>query len=133
LWNLLSNAVRFTPTGGRIDVRTRHQNSQVEIAISDTGIGISKEFLPFAFDRFRQADQSFTRAHGGLGLGLSIVKHIVELHGGHVSVESDGVGTGATFRVVLPVEAVMPAAVPHSPDECPLDVDLTGCSILIVD
>src|SRR6266545_4626117 len=86
LWNLLSNAVKFTPAGGRIDIQICHRDSEVEIAVSDTGVGLAPDFVPFAFDRFRQADQSFTRTYGGLGLGLSIVKHIVELHGGRVSV-----------------------------------------------
>jgi CheY-like chemotaxis protein len=90
--------------------------------------------VPFAFDRFRQADQSFTRTHGGLGLGLSIVKHIVELHGGRVSVESGGPGNGATFRVMLPVEGLTPASPLRSPDDCALSqIDLGGRAILVVD
>ena len=106
LWNLLSNSLKFTPSGGRLDVRTRHLDSQVEISVTDTGVGLEPAFLPFVFDRFRQADQTFTRSYGGLGLGLAIVKHLVELHGGHVSAESEGVGKGSTFRVLLPVEAI---------------------------
>jgi signal transduction histidine kinase/CheY-like chemotaxis protein len=134
LWNLLSNAVKFTPAGGRIDIHVRNRDSEVEIAVSDTGIGLAPDFVPFAFDRFRQADQSFTRTQGGLGLGLSIVKHIVELHGGRVSVESDGKGKGATFRVRLPVEGLAPVPPPRSPDDCALDaVDLRGRAILVVD
>lgn len=103
VWNLLSNAVRFTPREGRIQVSLERINSHVEITVSDTGSGISPDFLPFVFDRFRQADSSFTRAHGGLGLGLSIVRHLVELQGGTVSAHSDGEGSGATFVVQLPL------------------------------
>jgi signal transduction histidine kinase len=102
-WNLLTNAVKFTPEGGRIDVRAARAGPHIEIAISDNGAGLTAEFLPFAFEPFRQGDQSFTRTHGGLGLGLAIVKHLVDLHGGQVSAESGGSEQGATFRVRLPV------------------------------
>jgi signal transduction histidine kinase/CheY-like chemotaxis protein len=105
LWNLLSNAVKFTPEGGAVAVRLARPLSHVEIAVADTGIGIESPFLPYVFDRFRQADQSVTRGHGGLGLGLAIVKHLVELHGGRISVSSPGLGRGATFTVTLPVAA----------------------------
>jgi PAS domain S-box-containing protein len=105
-WNLLTNAVKFTPSGGRIDVVMERVNSHVEVSIEDTGIGIKPEFLAFVFDRFRQADASTTRRHGGLGLGLSIVKHLVELHGGSVRVKSPGEGLGATFVVALPISVV---------------------------
>jgi len=105
-WNLLSNAVKFTPAGGRVDVTASRCDGSLTFVVSDTGIGLSPEFLPFAFDRFRQADQSFTRAHGGLGLGLAIVKHLVEMHGGHVTAASDGVGRGATFTVSMPAAVV---------------------------
>jgi signal transduction histidine kinase len=113
VWNLLSNAVKFTPAGGRVDVRVRTFGERVEISVSDTGIGIEPEFLPFVFERFRQADGSFTRGHGGLGLGLSIVRHLVELHGGTVEARSEGPGLGSTFLVrvpVAPVRADQPAA-----------------------
>ena len=103
-WNLLTNAVKFTPEGGRIDVRAARAGPHIEIAISDNGAGLTAEFLPFAFEPFRQGDQSLTRAHGGLGLGLAIVKHLVDLHGGQVSAESDGSEQGATSRVRLPVQ-----------------------------
>lgn len=103
VWNLLSNAIKFTPEGGRIEVRIERTETNIEIVVTDTGIGISQDFLPFVFDRFRQADSSSTRAHGGLGLGLAIVRHLVELHGGGVVVESPGDGQGATFRVRLPL------------------------------
>ena len=106
LWNLLTNAVKFTPAGGRIDVVMERVNSHVEITVEDSGIGIKPEFLAFVFDRFRQADASTSRRHGGLGLGLSIVKHLVELHGGTVRVKSAGEGLGATFVVALPISAV---------------------------
>ena len=102
-WNLLSNAIKFTPQDGTVEVRLRHRDSMAELAVSDTGIGIRSDFLPYAFDRFRQAEGTTTRHHGGLGLGLSIVRHLVELHGGTVAVESEGEGRGATFTVSLPV------------------------------
>jgi signal transduction histidine kinase/ActR/RegA family two-component response regulator len=102
-WNLLSNAVKFTPPEGRIEVRLRRANENVELAVSDTGAGMSPEFLPRAFDRFRQGDSTITRAQGGLGLGLAIVQHLAELHGGTVSAESAGPGQGATFVVTLPI------------------------------
>jgi signal transduction histidine kinase len=103
VWNLVSNAVKFTPKGGRVQVRLERVNSHVEIIVSDTGEGISKEFLPHVFDRFRQADATSTRRHGGLGLGLAIVRHLAEMHGGTVEAESDGEGCGATFIVKLPL------------------------------
>jgi len=106
LWNLFSNAVKFTPRGGRVQVRLERVDSHVEITVSDTGAGIPKEFLPHAFERFRQADAGISRAHGGLGLGLAITRHLVELHGGRISVASDGPGTGSTFRIELPVRIV---------------------------
>jgi signal transduction histidine kinase len=107
VWNLLSNAIKFTPAGGRVGVRLRRAGSDVQIRVSDTGVGIDPEFLSHVFDRFRQADGTSTRRHGGLGLGLSIVRHLVELHGGTVEAESAGVGQGATFTIRLP-RAVAP-------------------------
>jgi PAS domain S-box-containing protein len=103
VWNLVSNAVKFTPKGGRIQVRLERVNSHIEIVVSDTGQGIAEEFLPQVFDRFRQADSSSSRKHGGLGLGLSIVKQLVEMHGGSIRAESAGLGHGATFTIALPV------------------------------
>lgn len=102
-WNLVSNAVKFTPKGGRVRVTLERINSHLEVTVSDTGQGITPEFLPFVFDRFRQADGSTTRSHGGLGLGLAIVRHLVESHGGQVSVDSKGEGQGAVFTVKLPL------------------------------
>jgi signal transduction histidine kinase len=101
VWNLLSNAVKFTPKGGRVQITLERVNSHVEIAISDTGQGVSPEFLSHLFERFQQAETGTTRTHGGLGLGLAIVRHIVELHGGTVFAESPGEGQGATFTVKL--------------------------------
>jgi PAS domain S-box-containing protein len=106
LWNLLSNAVKFTPKGGRVQVLLERINSHLEISVIDTGEGIKPEFLPYVFDRFRQADASTSRRHGGLGLGLSIVRQLVELHGGSVGVKSDGTGLGSTFIVSLPITVV---------------------------
>jgi signal transduction histidine kinase/ActR/RegA family two-component response regulator len=110
IWNLLSNAVKFTPRQGRVQLQLQRRNSQVEVTVSDTGQGISSEFLPHAFERFRQADTGFTRSHGGLGLGLAIVRHLVELHGGTVAASSGGIGEGATFTVKFPVMIVHAAA-----------------------
>ncbi len=103
IWNLLSNAIKFTPKGGSIRVSLHKVNAHVELTISDTGLGIKPEFLPYVFDRFRQADSSSTRSFGGLGLGLSIVKQLVELHGGTVQATSPGEGQGATFTIALPL------------------------------
>ena len=105
VWNLLSNAIKFTPEGGLISVRLRRAGADAEITVSDNGVGIRPDFLPYIFDRFKQADQSITRRVGGLGLGLSIVKNLVELHGGSIGVESDGTGCGTTFTIVLPSTA----------------------------
>ena len=106
VWNLLSNAVKFTPAGGRVTTSTRRVGDEIEIVVADTGAGIAPEFLPHVFDRFRQAEGGSTRQHGGLGLGLAIVRHLTEMHGGSVRVESDGPGRGATFRVRLPAKPV---------------------------
>jgi CheY-like chemotaxis protein len=114
VWNLLSNAIKFTPRGGVVKVELDRRNSQVELTVSDTGIGIKASFLPHVFDAFRQADSSSTRRHKGLGLGLDIVRRLVELHGGTVHVASAGEGCGATFLVRLPV-APLQIGRRHSP------------------
>ena len=106
VWNLLSNAVKFTPPRGRIEIRVIEHQTQIEIIVSDTGIGFPPTFKPHMFERFRQAEGGTTRLHGGLGLGLAIARHIVEMHGGTIDAESDGEGKGATFRVVLPLRRV---------------------------
>lgn len=117
LWNLLSNAIKFTPSGGSVEVRLRNADTYVEIDIEDTGEGILPEFLPYVFDRFSQQDSSIRRHYGGLGLGLAIVRHLVELHGGKTSVKSEGSGKGATFTISFPiVKAQIDAATPLTCD-----------------
>jgi PAS domain S-box-containing protein len=146
VWNLLSNAIKFTPKGGCVQVVLDREESQVRISVSDNGQGIEPGLLPYVFDRFRQADSSTRRKFGGLGLGLSIVKHIVEHHGGTVEARSDGEGRGATFVVRLPIQAVRisssPADVDPSESEqatherrerIGTDIPLSGVRILVVD
>jgi CheY-like chemotaxis protein len=141
IWNLLSNAVKFTPKGGSVQIHLGRVNSHLEVVVSDTGQGIKPDFLPYVFDRFRQEDSSSSRRHSGLGLGLAIVRHLVELHGGSVRVKSPGEGQGATFFVVLPRSAVHddrageerahPAASSGLPElTMP---SLAGVSVLVVD
>jgi signal transduction histidine kinase/ActR/RegA family two-component response regulator len=140
VWNLLSNAIKFTPRGGRVEIALGRADSNVEVVVSDTGQGIKPEFLPYVFDRFRQADSSTTRRHGGLGLGLAIVRHLVELHGGTVRAESEGEGRGSTFVVALPLAAVRrgegdDAAVPRQAGAAARESadELRGLKILVVD
>jgi signal transduction histidine kinase len=143
IWNLLSNAIKFTPHGGRVLVRLERINSHIEISVSDSGEGIKEEFLPFVFDRFRQADGTSARRFGGLGLGLAIVRHLVELHGGTVQATSSGDGTGAMFMVKLPLLPVYQRETegehvhPTASDTAPLPIeypdDLAGLKILVVD
>lgn len=142
VWNLLTNAVKFTPKGGSIQVNVQRVDSHAEIVVSDSGVGISKEFLPYVFDRFRQADASTTRIHGGLGLGLSIVRQLVDLHGGSVSVHSEGEGKGATFKITLPFVGVVneqkeaePAQPVASDEVIPFEgpPSLQGLRVLVVD
>ena len=115
IWNLLSNAIKFTPGEGRVTIRTERQGDRARITVADSGAGISPEFLPHVFERFRQEDGAATREHAGLGIGLSIVRHVVELHGGTVTAHSDGEGTGASFVVDMPVAAAGDAVRGASP------------------
>jgi CheY-like chemotaxis protein len=150
VWNLLSNAIKFTPRGGTVSVTIDRAESRARIVVTDTGRGITPDFLPYVFDRFRQADASSTRRHGGLGLGLSIVRHLVELHGGTIDAHSDGEGKGATFTVALPLMAARPdfppratghaevGSSPPSPSSQPLPAlecppVLAGLRVLVVD
>ena len=142
-WNLLTNAVKFTPRGGQVTVTLACDAANIEVSIADTGEGIGPEFLPHVFDRFRQADASTTRRHGGLGLGLSIVKQLVELHGGTIAASSEGAQRGAVFTVRLPVAGAAALAVPSNAprEESQLAVqaialtpgELNGLKILVVD
>src|SRR5581483_11471403 len=137
VWNILSNAVKFTPRDGRVDITVAGCGDSVELVVRDTGIGISKEFLPHIFERFRQQDSSTTRERGGLGLGLGIARQLVEMHGGTIDASSEGAGTGATFRVVLPI--VRPAAPPPIEAERVAETAstalrrLSGVRVLVVD
>lgn len=141
MWNLLSNALKFTPKDGRVEIRLERVNSHAEITVSDTGPGISSDFLPFVFDRFRQHDSTTTRSYGGLGLGLAIVRQLVELHGGTVTVVSPGIGQGTTFTVTLP--AMIIPLPPSDPEPLNSIVEtkgrveaspsLEGLKILVVD
>jgi PAS domain S-box-containing protein len=144
VWNLLTNAVKFTPEGGRVELRMEGALDNVQIMVSDTGKGIEPEFLPFVFDSFRQADSSSVRRFGGLGLGLSLVKNLVELHGGTITASSEGEGRGATFTVMLPrrqLEFIEPPALAVAPlearieDSVAMDRELwlEGVSVLVVD
>jgi signal transduction histidine kinase/CheY-like chemotaxis protein len=141
VWNLLSNAVKFTSKQGRVQIRVERVNSHIEIVVSDTGIGIRPEFLPHVFERFRQADSGVSRQTPGLGLGLSIVRHIVEMHGGSVLAASDGEGKGSTFRVRLPLMIVHETAVreprehPRTQKQAPLTAlrNLAGIRVMAID
>jgi CheY-like chemotaxis protein len=124
VWNLLSNAVKFTPLHGSVEVSLERIDSHLQITVSDSGVGIDPEFLPFVFDRFSQANTSSERKYGGLGLGLSIVRHLVELHGGTVRADSPGEGQGATFTVTLPVKAVREEM--SELERAPLSAESTG-------
>jgi CheY-like chemotaxis protein/anti-sigma regulatory factor (Ser/Thr protein kinase) len=144
VWNLLTNAVKFTPEGGRVELRMEGTADDIRIAVSDTGKGVEPEFLPFVFDRFRQADSSSGRRYGGLGLGLSIVKHLVELHGGTITAASEGAGRGTTLTITLPrrhLEFIPPPPPAVTSREVrtegaiPRDqhLSLEGLSVLVVD
>jgi CheY-like chemotaxis protein/two-component sensor histidine kinase len=132
VWNLLSNAVKFTPNGGRIDIRLEQNDNQAQITITDTGKGISPDFLPHIFDSFRQEDASVTRKYGGLGLGMAIVYQLVEAHGGTVTADSLGEGKGATFTVRLPLLAANLEEIRPNPLQEQL-LDLTGIRVLAID
>ena len=132
VWNLLSNAVRFTPAGGRVDVDVVRDGDTAEVRVRDTGCGIAPEFLPHVFEPFRQADSTTTRAHGGLGLGLAIVRDLVLLHGGSVRADSAGEGKGATFSVRLPLAPAVPD-VARAPAPRAVPARLTGSRVLVVD
>ena len=138
VWNLLSNAIKFTPKGGQVEVHLEQAGTDLELCIRDNGIGISPEFLPHVFDRFRQEDSSSTRSYSGLGLGLAIVRQLVEMHGGTVWAESQGQGQGATFTVQLPIMAVQPPLVDAAPGTAQSQIDLDegilrGIKVLVVD
>ncbi|MBD3880193.1 PAS domain S-box protein [Phormidium tenue FACHB-886] len=132
VWNLLSNAVKFTPAGGRVTISLRQVGSQAQIQVTDTGKGITPEFLPHVFERFRQEDGTTTRKFGGLGLGLAIVRYLVEMHGGTVQAESGGEGQGATFTVQLPLQSAVSLASPQD-DRQADSVNLSNLSILVVE
>jgi len=139
VWNLLSNAVKFTPAGGRITITAQHRPESIDIDVRDTGIGIAPTFLPHVFERFRQGDSSTTRHHAGLGLGLAIVRHIMELHGGIVAAQSGGPGAGSQFTLTLPLRQTAPRSVPEAPEPWPLTAHATdghllaGIRVLVVD
>jgi CheY-like chemotaxis protein/two-component sensor histidine kinase len=135
VWNLLTNAIKFTPRGGRVEVRLEDQQGIARVEVSDSGQGISPEFLPHVFERFRQADGTATRRHGGLGLGLAIVRNLVEAHGGSVRAESEGTGRGATFVVELPATAIRAPARASLLDngEAGAMPSLAGIRVLLVD
>jgi CheY-like chemotaxis protein len=132
IWNLLSNAVRFTPAGGSIEVAVARAGGSLEIVVRDTGPGIDAAFLPHAFERFRQGAAGTTRAHGGLGLGLAIARRLVELHGGYLTADSAGLGRGATFTMQLPLRD--PDRTYRTSPQTPGDgAALRGCRVLLVE
>ncbi len=144
VWNLVSNAIKFTPPGGHVQVTLARSHEHISLVVSDTGEGVAPEFLPYIFDRFSQQDSALTRRHGGLGLGLAIVRYLVELHGGHVSASSPGTGQGTIFTVTLPLRMAdrewqkevltAPAALADSPTlYVPPANLLTGIKVLAVD
>ncbi|HLM01467.1 MAG TPA: ATP-binding protein, partial [Pyrinomonadaceae bacterium] len=142
IWNLLTNGVKFTPPGGQVQIELRQTSDKIQIIVSDTGQGIAPEFLPYVFDRFRQEDSSSTRTHNGLGLGLAIVRHLAELHGGSIQAASDGIDKGATFIITLPRSMMVGAPVEpvvgeeeangHKSREI-AEPELKGVRVLIVD
>ncbi|MBL8148456.1 MAG: response regulator [Blastocatellia bacterium] len=139
VWNLVANAIKFTPAGGSVEVTVKRADSQIEISVKDTGKGINPDFMPYLFKRFYQADSSITRTQGGLGLGLAIVRHIVELHGGNVSAESPGEGKGSTFRVRFPVISAWKEEITRTSSrwgsfrQPEANISLSGTKIVVVD
>jgi CheY-like chemotaxis protein/anti-sigma regulatory factor (Ser/Thr protein kinase) len=147
IWNLLTNAVKFTPPEGEVKIRLEQTDDKIRIIVSDSGQGIAPEFLPFVFDRFRQEDSSSTRTHNGLGLGLAIVRHLAELHGGSVEAISDGIDRGATFTITLPCSATNASTAPSAETAAAAahqvtngdksqeksETELNGVRVLIVD
>jgi CheY-like chemotaxis protein len=133
IWNLLSNAIKFTPEGGEVRLSVRTSGPRIVIQVRDSGIGIRSDFLPHVFEAFRQAESTSTRVHGGLGLGLSIVRYLVELHGGQITAESEGEGTGATFTVELPRLKARVAASSETAVEAANDGNLHGTRVLVID
>ncbi|HEX8618404.1 MAG TPA: hybrid sensor histidine kinase/response regulator, partial [Thermoanaerobaculia bacterium] len=134
IWNLLTNAVKFTQRNGAVQVKARRTASQIEIAVTDNGEGISASFLPHVFEAFRQAESPRTRVHGGLGLGLSIVRYIAEAHGGTITAESEGRGKGSTFTLTLPIRAARSGDGPAAPSQASGVRDrLTGLQIVLVE
>jgi CheY-like chemotaxis protein len=141
IWNLVSNSIKFTPSGGQVTIALAKRDGDFEITVRDTGMGMNSEFIARAFDRFRQADSSTTRAHGGLGLGLAIARHLAELHGGTIAAESEGAGLGSTFTIMLPAAALAPpGAEPRPPEMRPRTAAhdmsafrLAGVRVLVVE
>jgi signal transduction histidine kinase/ActR/RegA family two-component response regulator len=141
VWNLLSNAIKFTPKGGKVQITLERTDSHVELSVSDTGQGISLQYLPHVFDKFSQAESPFIKSQGGLGLGLTIAKHLVEMHGGSLHVKSAGIGKGATFVVSLPISVVRSQNGDENHQhpttarevEISSDPDLSGVEVLLVD
>ncbi len=133
VWNLLANAVKFSPKGSKVIILLEVQESSIVVTVRDHGRGIEPQFLPHVFERFRQEDGASTRRHGGLGLGLSIVKHLVELHGGIVTAESEGLDQGASFRVVIPVALTRSSSVPKADASIDCPPELKGLRVLVVE
>ena len=125
IWNILANAVKFTPTGGVVHVRAEQRDGSIVITVEDTGEGMAADFLPFIFDRFRQAKSSVSRPQGGLGLGLALVRQLVEMQGGQVSASSAGLGQGSVFRIAFPAAISLSPAAEAAPADVPPQADLS--------
>ena len=133
IWNVLANAVKFTPTGGVVHIRAEQGDASIVITVEDSGEGMAADFLPFIFDRFRQAKSSMSRTQGGLGLGLALVRQLVEMQGGQVSASSPGLGLGSAFRITFPAAISLAPAADANPAEIPPLPDLSGIRVLVVD